>query len=132
PFTVLRRLDCVLQPTKNKVMEQLPKLKKMNIQNLDPVINRITGQTFHNTSKYDFSNLLTDSDNLAANLMNYINGFSSNARDIFTDYFKFQEQIERLDQNNLLYKVFVEFANIDLHPDRVKSIEMGYIFEELI
>jgi type I restriction enzyme M protein len=132
PFTVLKRLDSVLESTKDKVLEQLPKFQSMNVQNLEPVINRITGQTFHNISKFDFRSLRVDHSNLAANLMNYINGFSSNARDIFTDYFKFQEQIEKLDQANLLYQVVQEFSTVDLHPDRVTNEDMGYIFEELI
>lgn len=132
PFTVLRRLDCVLEPTKSKVMKQLPIFEKMNVQNIEPVINRVTGQTFHNISKFDFQSLLADAPNIAANLMNYINGFSSNVRDIFTDYFKLQDQIETLDQADLLYQVVLEFSRVDLHPDKVKNIEMGYLFEELI
>jgi type I restriction enzyme M protein len=131
PLTVLRRLDCVLDVTKEKVLEQLPKLQSMNVQNLEPIINRITGETFHNISKYDFAKLKADHDQIPANLINYINGFSSNAREII-DYFKFTDQIEHLDEANLLYLVIDRFANIDLHPDRVSNLEMGYLFEELI
>jgi type I restriction enzyme M protein len=132
PFTVLKRLDSVLKPTKSMVIKELPSIQARNVQNIDPVINRITGQTFHNISKYDFQSLLADSGNIAANLMNYINGFSSNARIIFTDYFKFQDQIDTLDQADLLFKVVNEFAKVDLHPERVSNNEMGYLFEELI
>lgn len=131
PLTVLRRLDCVLDATKAKLLQQLPRLQSMNVQNLEPIINRITGETFHNISKYDFSKLKADHDQIAANLINYINGFSSNAREII-DYFKFTDQIEHLEESNLLYLVIDRFANIDLHPDRVSNLEMGYLFEELI
>jgi type I restriction enzyme M protein len=131
PLTVLRRLDCVLEPTKDKVLNQIEQLKKMNIQNLEPVLNKITGENFHNTSMYDFQKLKADPNNIAANLINYINGFSSNAYDII-NYFKFTDQIHRLDDANLLYLIIDRFAEIDLHPDLVSNIEMGYIFEELI
>lgn len=128
PMTVLRRLDCVLEPTKEKVLNQL---EKMNIQNIEPILNKLTGVNCHNTSPYDFKKLLDDPDNIAANLRNYINGFSSDAYDII-DYFNFNVHIDRLDEANLLFMIVEKFAGIDLHPDRVSNIEMGYIFEELI
>jgi type I restriction enzyme M protein len=130
PLTVLRRLDCVLEPTKQQVLKKIPTI---TTQNIAPIINRLTGQTFYNTSRYDFKKLKDDANNIAANLVNYINGFSPNAREII-EYFSFNEQITRLDNANLLYLVISKFASdeIDLHPDRVSNIEMGYIFEELI
>ncbi|QQE80429.1 class I SAM-dependent DNA methyltransferase [Alicyclobacillus sp. SO9] len=131
PFTVLRRLDSVLKPTKQQVLEQVEKLKKMNVENLEPVLNRVTGYEFHNTSKFDFESLLADQDNLAANLVSYINAFSTNAKDIM-DYFNFATQIEQLDKSNLLYQVMQKFATVNLHPDYITNVEMGYIFEELI
>ncbi|WP_074956545.1 type I restriction-modification system subunit M [Alicyclobacillus macrosporangiidus] len=131
PMTVLRRLDSVLKPTKAQVLAKLDELERMNVQNLDPVLNRITGYEFHNRSKFDFESLLDDPDHLAANLTAYINGFSVNAKDVM-DYFEFGKQIERLDRSNLLYQVMQRFAAIDLHPDSVSNMEMGYIFEELI
>ncbi|MCI3923553.1 type I restriction-modification system subunit M [Paenibacillus sp. TRM 82003] len=131
PLTVLRRLDCVLEGTKDKVLEQLPRLQQMNVQNLEPVINRLTGESFHNISKFTFPKLLADPANILANVTNYINGYSSNARDII-DYFKFTDQLDFLDESNLLYRVISRFATVDLHPDRVSNLEMGYIFEELI
>jgi len=131
PFTVLRRLDAVLKPTKPQVLEKIGQLKTMNVQNLEPVLNRITGYEFHNTSQYDVESLVADQDNLAANLVAYINAFSPNAKDVM-DYFGFVTQIERLDRSNLLYQVMQKFAAIDLHPDRITNVEMGYIFEELI
>jgi len=131
PFTVLRRLDAVLKPTKQQVLEKIGQLKTMNVQNLEPVLNRLTGYEFHNTSKYDVESLVADQDDLAANLVAYINAFSPNAKDVM-DYFGFVTQIERLDRSNLLYQVMQKFAAIDLHPDRITNVEMGYIFEELI
>ncbi|GLV14953.1 DNA methyltransferase [Alicyclobacillus hesperidum] len=131
PMTVLRRLDSVLKPTKLQVLAKLAELERMNVQNLDPVLNRITGYEFHNRSKFDFESLLDDPDHLATNLTAYINGFSVNAKDVM-DYFEFNKQIERLDRSNLLYQVTQRFAAIDLHPDSVSNMEMGYIFEELI
>src|SRR3989338_10767985 len=131
PLTVLRRLDCVLEPTKQKVLDYLPKIKGKNIQNIDPVLNKIAGLTFHNKSKFDFEKMKADHDNIAPNLKNFINGFSNNAREII-DYFGFEEHINRLDESDLLYQIIQRFAEVDLHPKTVSSIEMGYIFEELI
>lgn len=128
PFTVLRRLDCVLEPTKEQVLAKLPTI---TAQNKGPVINRITGQTFYNISRYDFKKLKDDANHIVENLTDYINGFSTNAREII-DYFSFTEQITRLDNANLLYMVVCKFADFDFHPDTVSNIEMGYIFEELI
>ena len=131
PFTVLRRLDCVLEPTKQKVLDYLPKLKSMKFKNTEPVLNKVAGFNFHNKSKLDFEKLKADPDNIAANLRNYINGFSSGGREII-EYFSFNDQIARLDEANLLFLVVCRFAEVDLHPDAVSSIEMGYVFEELI
>jgi type I restriction enzyme M protein len=131
PLTVLRRLDCVLEPTKQKVLDYLPKMETMNIENTDPVLNKVAGLNFHNQSKYDFESLKADPINVAANLSNYINGFSEDARNII-EYFNFNEQIEKLDKADLLYLIVKKFAEIDLHPDKVNNVEMGYIFEELI
>lgn len=128
PFTVLRRLDCVLEPTKEQVLAKIPTI---TAQNKGPILERITGQSFYNTSRYDFKKLKDDANHIADNLINYINGFSPNAREII-DYFNFSEQITRLDNANLLYLVVCKFAEIDFHPHTVSNIEMGYIFEELI
>ena len=131
PMAVLRRFDCVLAATKQEVLEKYEALKKSGLQNMDPVLNRISKQEFNNTSKYDFEKLLADPDNIANNLRNYINGFSKNAREII-EHFDFDKQITKLNDNNLLYLVISEFNKIDLHPDVVSNTEMGYIFEELI
>ena len=136
PLTVLRRMDCVLEPTKGKVLAELDVLKKMDIKNetmLEELLNKAAGQTFHNTSLFDLDKLKADPNNIAANLRNYLNGFSRNARDIM-EYFRFEAQIEHLDQSNLLFQIVSKFTDpaIDLHPDKVSNLEMGYIFEELI
>ena len=131
PLTVLRRLDCVLEPTKQKVLDYLPKIKGLKVQNIEPVLNNIAKLTFHNKSKFNFEKLMADPNSIADNIKNYINGFSTNAREII-DYFKFDDQITTLDDADLLYKVIKKFAEIDLHPNKVSNTQMGYIFEELI
>lgn len=131
PLTVLRRLDCVLEPTKQKVLDYLPKVKGKDIQNTDPILNKIAGLTFHNKSKFDFEKMVADPNNIASNLRNFINGFSKNAREII-EYFEFENQINKLDDADLLYQIIKRFSEVDLHPKQVNSIEMGYLFEELI
>ena len=131
PMSVLRRFDCVLTETKQEVLDKYETLKKSGLQNMDPVLNRISKQEFNNTSKYDFDKLLADPDNIANNLRNYINGFSKNAREII-EHFDFDKQITKLNDNNLLYLIISEFNKIDLHPEVVSNTQMGYIFEELI
>lgn len=131
PLTVLRRFDCVLAPTKEVTLKKLASLKDTSVKNIDPILNRTAGQSFHNKSPYDFEKLKADPNNIAANLLNYINGFSAGTREIL-EYFNFGEHIQRLDADNLLYLIISRFSEIDLHPDKVSNLEMGYIFEELI
>ena len=131
PLTVLRRLDCVLEPTKQKVMDYLPKTKGLSPAAMEEVLKRKAKLSFYNRSKFDFQKLIEDPNDIGANFKNYINGFSNNARTIL-EHFNFNDHIERLDKANLLYKVIKRFAVIDLHPDKIRNIEMGYIFEELI
>jgi type I restriction enzyme M protein len=132
PLTVLRRLDCVLEPTKEKVLDfTTNRAPKMKIKNVEPLLNNLTGYSFHNSSRYTFPRLVQDPDHIAANLRHYINGFSTNGREII-EYFNFNSQIARLDEADLLYLVVKRFAEIDLHPTAVSNMEMGYIFEELI
>lgn len=131
PLAVLRRFDCVLENTKDEVLANFEKFKAMNEDAREPILNRIAKQNFHNTSKYTFTKLLSDSDNIADNLRDYINGFSKTARDIM-DHFDFDRQIEKLDNNDLLYLTIKRFSELDLHPEVVSNVEMGYIFEELI
>ncbi|MCL4305893.1 type I restriction-modification system subunit M [bacterium] len=131
PMTVLRRLDCVLEPTKEKVLAKAKELKGGRVTNLEPILNRVAGQPFHNTSKFTFEKLKGDPANVAANLVHYIKGFSSRARDII-DHFGFEEHIAKLDKADRLFLVVQRFCEIDLHPGKVSNLEMGYIFEELI
>ena len=131
PLTVLRRLDCVLEPTKDKVLDRMKKLEGGKVKNVEPILCRVTGVPFYNTSRYTFEKLKGDPNNIAANLTNYIKGFSTRAREII-ERFGFEEHIGRLDKADRLYLIISRFCQIDLHPDRVSNIEMGYIFEELI
>ena len=131
PLTVLRRLDCVLEPTKQKVLEKAAALKASGIKDVEPILNRAAGQKFHNTSKLDFKKLRGDPDKVATNLAFYIKHFSAKARQIF-EYFEFEKEIAKLADANRLYLVVSKFAEMDLHPSAVSNHEMGLIFEDLI
>ena len=130
PLTVLRRLDCVLQPTKASVLDRYNRLKG-TIDNIEPVLCAVSGEQFYNTSPLDFRKLLDDPAQLAGNLRAYIAGFSAMARDI-VEKFDLDTQITKLDKANLLYLVVSKFADLDLHPSVVSNLEMGYLYEELI
>jgi type I restriction enzyme M protein len=132
PLTVMRRLDCVLADTKDKVLAKHDALKGGDIKNLDPILQRVTGVPFHNVSKLDFEKLKGDPNHFAENLTSYIKGFSKDARDIVIERFRFTEQIQKLDSANLLYQVVAKFAEVDLHPNTVPNHVMGLVFEELI
>lgn len=132
PFTVLRRLDCVLEPTKQKVIDRHAKLKGGDLKSLDVVLNRVAGVPFHNVSPLDFRRLLADPNNIAHNLTAYVKGFSEDVREIFLQRFKLPEQIAKLDESNLLFQVVQRFAAVDLHPAAVPNHQMGLVFEELI
>jgi type I restriction enzyme M protein len=130
PFTVLRRLDCVLEPTKAAVLERAERLRG-RVENVEPVLCQVAGQAFYNVCGLDFPRLLDDPAHIARHLREYIAGFSSGAREVL-DKFDFDVQITRLDRADLLYLVTSRFAEIDLHPDTVSNLEMGYLYEELI
>lgn len=130
PLTVLRRIDCVLAPTKPAVLERNAKLKG-KLDNLYPQLCDASGFSFYNTSLYDFKRLVADAPNLASNLRAYMNGFSDNMREVL-EKFDFGNTIVKLDEAGLLFKVVERFKEVDLHPDKVSNIDMGYIFEELI
>ncbi len=133
PMTVLRRFDCVLAPTKSKVLAECEKRKgsKVSDEALDSVLNKAAGQRFHNRSPLTFEKLKGDPDHIDKHLVSYINGFSANARRIF-EYFEFAAEIEKMRESNFLYLVVSKFCDIDLHPDRVPNEQMGMIFENLI
>lgn len=130
PFTVLRRLDCVLEPTKSAVLAEHAKRKGSGV-NPEPFSLRKSGQLFCNTSPLDLKKLMGDADHIGENLRKYIDAFTPAARDIF-ERFEFHTQIDRLGKAGLLYLVTEKFANIDLHPHAVSNAEMGTAFEELI
>jgi type I restriction enzyme M protein len=119
PLTVLRRLDCVLEPTKPKVLEKHAALKDSKIKDPEPILNKVAGHAFHNTSKLNFQKLKGEPDKAAQNLSHYIKSFSSKARQIF-EYFEFEKEIAKLDESDRLYLVIGKFADIDLHPDAVR------------
>ncbi len=131
PLTVLRRLDCVLTPTKEKVLARQAELKGKGLQDLDAQLRKASGFAFYNTSRYDFEKLLADAPHLAANLRNYIAGFSPNMREVL-EKFDFDNTISKLDEAGLLFQVLERFKNVDLHPDVIGNPTMGTIFEELI
>jgi type I restriction enzyme M protein len=130
PFTVLRRLDCVLEPTKAAVLAELAEKKKLDI-NPEPFLLRKSGHSFFNTSPLDMKKLMGDQDHIRENLFDYTAAFSTSVRDIF-DRFDFHAQVERLAKAGLLYQVAERFASIDLHPNRVDNHQMGLVFEDLI
>jgi type I restriction enzyme M protein len=130
PFTVLRRLDCVLAPTKVAVLEEKEIRNKAGI-NPEPFLLRKSGQHFYNTSPLDLNKLMGDQDHIGENLRSYVQAFSPAVRDIFEN-FEFHNQIDKLSKAGLLYMVTEKFANINLHPDVVSNAQMGTVFEELI
>jgi type I restriction enzyme M protein len=131
PLTVIRRLDCVLEPTKQAVLKRKQQLSG-RIENVEPLLQAAAGgQQFYNTSPLTFTRLLDDPNTIAEALKLYLLGFSETARDVI-DKFDFPVQIDRLHKANLLYQVVSRFAEIDLHPEVVSNIEMGYLYEELV
>ena len=133
PMTVLRRFDCVLAPTKAKVLAAHKRRAggRMKGEALDAVLNRVAGQRFHNRSPLDFERLQGDPDNIDKHLVSYIEGFSGNVRGIF-DFFEFEGEIEKLREANILYMIVSRFRSVDLHPATVPNEQMGLIFENLI
>ena len=130
PFTVLRRLDCVLEGTKAAVLAEKTKREAAGL-NPEPFLLRTSGQLFYNTSPLDLKKLMGDQSNIGENLRAYLQAFSPAVRDIF-ESFEFHTQIDKLAKSGLLYLVTEKFANIDLHPEVVSNAQMGAVFEELI
>jgi len=130
-FTLLRRLECVIEDKKDLILEEFNQRKNLPKSAMDTYLKTKTGLNFYNTSPFTLQKLLSDPNNLKDNLESYINSFSENARDIF-EHYKFNEIIEKLEESGLLYKIVEKFASIDLHPDKVPNHQMGLIFEELI
>jgi type I restriction enzyme M protein len=130
PFTVLRRLECVLEPTREKVAELAEQHKDSGIDP-DRFLRRASGHSFYNRSRLTLKTIAGDPQNAAKNLTVYVGAFSDNARGVL-DRFEFAQQIKRLDGAGLLYKVIGKFTDLDLRPEIVPNHNMGYIFEELI
>lgn len=138
PMVVLRRLDCVLEPTKDAVLKKYEELQAQQMP--DAAMERLLGRAadpdrkhaLYNTSPYTFARLLGDAENIAPNLVSYINGFSPTARAIF-ERFKFADQIEKLDASNRLFTIVKAMADVDLHPSNgIDNLQMGYLFEHLV
>jgi type I restriction enzyme M protein len=131
PLVVIRRLDQSLESTKDAVLARSAQLRSQGIENVEPALVRDSGQQFYNDSPMTLTQLLGDAPKLAINLPIYLQGFSSLAREAI-EKFEFDRQIDKLDAAGLLYQVVARICSVDLHPDRVANLEMGYLFEELI
>ena len=131
PLTVLRRFDCLLAPTKARVLAVHGEIKAKPENIVRSILEKTTGRPFYNLSRLEFAKLLDDPNQLAPNLNSYISGFSPNVRAIM-ERFAFDQQIAKMAEKNLLYEVIKAFAKVDLSPDRVTNESMGYVFEELI
>ncbi len=131
PLTVLRRFDCVLAGTKEAVLAVDEEYTGDSANVRAELLERASGRPFYNTSRLDFARLLDDPSQIAEHLSRYIATFSPNVREIM-QRFGFEEHIARMDERNLLFQVVQAFANVDLSPERVDNVQMGYVFEELI
>jgi type I restriction enzyme M protein len=130
PFTILRRLDCVLEPHKDEVYNIYEKYKSQ-VDDPTPIILNKINTTFYNHSKYDLNRLKSDPQNIAMNLQNYLGGFSENVVEIIEN-FQIEKPIEKLIKNNRLFLLIDKLTEIDLHPDKISNRDMGLIFEELL
>ena len=128
PLVLLRRLDCVLEPTKQLVLDRVA---KATVQNVAWLLKDITGSEVYNTSPLTMRRVLEDPNNVAAHLRAWIAGFDADTREVI-EKFDFDAQIGRLDRARLLYHVVSRVTEVDLHPDRVSNVEMGYLYEELV
>jgi type I restriction enzyme M protein len=127
PFTVLRRLECALEPTKGRVVAKAPSLTTA----VDAILRRTAGHAFYNVSRLDLTRLLNDPGRVAPNLRTYLAGFSPGAREVLQAY-GFEDKITRLDKAGLLYQVVAKFAELDLSEAAVGNDAMGNLFEELL
>lgn len=130
PFTVLRRLECVLEPTREKVVETVARFAGQDIDT-GLFLRKASGHSFYNKSDLTLRKIAADPQIAAKNLQIYVGAFSDNAREVL-DKYEFNQQVRKLDGANLLYQVIGRFTDLDLHPDVVPNHNMGYIFEELI
>ena len=135
PMTVIKRFDDSLKNTKAAVLAKARELDEKGIIGMarDGVLKKTAGRDFYNTSKFDFEKLLDQPDDISANFTDYLQGYSDNVKSVIA-YFEFDKEIAKMSQNNLLYTIIQEFNSkkADMSPDKVKSVDMGYIFEELV
>lgn len=127
PMIILRRLECALAKTKKAVVAAYKKNPKAPAQ----LLCKKSGYQFYNTCEFDLANLLTEAPAIVENLTFYIDSFSPNVQDIFEEL-KFKEEIKNLDKHNRLLGVVKKFSELDLDPDRVDNVKMGYMFEDII
>src|SRR5688572_20133043 len=124
PLTVLRRFDCLLAPTKDRVLAAHAKVRSKPETVVQSVLGKITGRSFYNLSRLDFAKLLDDPNQIAPHLTTYIKRFSPNVREIM-DRFAFDQQIARMAEKNLLFEVVKAFSRVDLSVERVDGVQMG-------
>ena len=129
PMVLIRRIDTVLEPTRSEVRSKYRQFAGK--ADVDPILRRVAGVDFYNTSEYDFKTLLDEPSQIAKNFQRYIDGFSANVREII-DKFEFDRQLERLEGGNILYEIIKQLNSVDLSPDAVDNHEMGTIFEDLL
>lgn len=128
-MVLIRRIDTVLEPTRSEVRSKYRQFAGKT--DVDPILRRVAGVDFYNTSEYDFKTLLDEPSQIAKNFQRYIDGFSANVREII-DKFEFDRQLERLEGGNILYEIIKQLNSVDLSPDAVDNHEMGTIFEDLL
>jgi type I restriction enzyme M protein len=131
PLTLMRRLDQAMEDTKHAVVAEAKSRRGSGFENVEPLLRRVAGRRFFNESPLRFSQLPDDPRHIATNLRAYIEGYSQHAKAVFAN-FDFERQIEKLEDHDLLHSVVAQICEVDLHPDRVSNLEMGYTFEELI
>lgn len=131
PMTVIKRFNDTLLPTKDKVLAQYEKIKHFDVK--EGFLEGASGYSFYNVSPFIFDNLLADSENVEANFRTFLGGFSENVQDVL-EHFNFEQEITKLANNNRLYLVIREFNKKSAYmgSDEISSVDMGYIFEELV
>ena len=130
PFVVLRRLECALEKTKEKVISKSKSLEG-KINDLETILNKESGHNFYNTSPLSLTKILQDPNKVASNLNSYIRAFSPSASEVL-DKYGFPEKIKKLEEQGLLYQIIGKFADLDLSEETVSNEAMGYVFEELL
>lgn len=127
PMTIIRRFECALEDTKDAVVDKFKKMPTYPAK----AMYKVSGHQFYNISEFTLAELVNDTDHLAANFKSYINGFSANIQDIIRNL-EFDKQIDKMDKHNRLLSVVKAFSELDLNPNTIDNMKMGYIFEELI